>query len=75
MLHWLALQIIAMEFFLPWSPDRPFYLTRYARHSNGIAFGCISVFSWALIAAVTAIRLHETANEDVPTLPRARYSS
>jgi hypothetical protein len=58
-MHWLLLHVIAMEFFLPWFPDRDFYLSRYATHASGAGFAYIAVFSWVLIAVAVAIRVNE----------------
>ena len=62
-MYWLLIQAAAMEFFLPWFPEEAFYLSRYAAHAPGVAFAYVAVFSWALIAAVTALHLNRTAPE------------
>ena len=56
-LYWFVVQAAAMEFFLPWFPDEAFYLSRFAAHATGPTLAYVTVFSWALIAAVVAMQL------------------
>ena len=65
-LYFLALQIVAMELFLPWQPEQAFYVSRTTAHAMGAAYTYLAVFAWALIAMVVAMRLHER-----PAEPRA----
>jgi hypothetical protein len=62
-MYWLLIHVSAMEFFLPWFPEEPFYLSRYAAHAPGVAYTYIAVFSWALIAAVMALQVNDTDPE------------
>jgi hypothetical protein len=56
-LHLLALQAVAMELFLPWYPDEPFYLSRYAAHAFGAGVAAIAVYAWVLVVLLVAMRL------------------
>jgi hypothetical protein len=68
-LHLLALQAVAMELFMPWFADEPFYLSRYAAHAFGAGVAAIAVYTWVLVAMVVAMRLH--ALRGVGSIPAA----
>jgi hypothetical protein len=55
----LALQVVAMELFLPWLPDQAFYVSRCASHAMGSPFAYVAAFSAALVAMVVAMELHD----------------
>lgn len=50
--HLLLVQLVWSELFLPWAPDRVFYLSRFASHAKGWGLALHTVLAAVLVAVV-----------------------
>jgi hypothetical protein len=65
-IHFVLLQLVATELFLPWGPEQAFYVSRCASHAIGSPFAYIAVFSVALVVMVAAMELHDPGRQADP---------
>lgn len=54
-LYGLALHGVAMELFLPWSPNDVFYRSRFVVHAGADTFGYLTISAFVLIVAVAVL--------------------